>query len=142
MKKQAIRWALVAIWLLLTVYLSQQNAAESAATSGWLAQKIYALIRLIGINVSYRGFHMLIRKMAHFGVHFVLAWLGYRALLATCNKRLNAIIVTFLFFGSIAILDEAIQSVAPGRAMMAFDAFINLCGITAGTIVGIAKTRR
>ena len=142
MRRQAIRWALVLIWLAVTMHLSQQNATASAATSGWLAHKILVLLSFVGINVSYPVFHAVIRKVAHFGVHFILAWLGYRALLASCKRRANAIVITLLFFGAIAIIDEYMQSFAPGRAMMLFDAMINLSGILTGTIVGVVKTKQ
>lgn len=142
MKKQIFRWTLVILWLILTVYLSQQSGKESAATSSWLAHKLFGIFGAFGINISYSIFHHIIRKIAHFGVHFVLAWLGYRALLVNCEKRINAIIITLMLFGSIAVFDEAIQSMAPGRAMMPTDALINLSGITLGTIIGILTSKQ
>ena len=141
-KKQIFRWALVILWLILTVYLSQQSGNESSATSSWLAHKLFRIFEMLGINVSYSAFHAVLRKIAHFGIHFVLAWLGYRALLISCDRRRNAIIVTLVLFGAIALFDEAIQSIAPGRAMMLFDATINLSGVILGTIIGILTTKQ
>ena len=141
-KKQAFRWTLVILWLILTVYLSQQTGTESSATSSWLAHKLFRIIELLGINVSYSAFHAVLRKIAHFGIHFILAWLGYRALLISCDKRRNTILITVTLFGAIALFDEAIQSIAPGRAMMLFDAMINLSGVVLGTIIGIITTKQ
>ena len=142
MKKQTFRWILVILWLTLTVYLSQQSGIESSATSGWLAHRLFRIFEFLGINISYQVFHAIFRKIAHFGIHFILAWLGYRALLISCNKRRNAITVTLVLFGAIAIFDEAVQGIAPGRAMMLFDALINLSGVLLGTIVGFITTKR
>ena len=141
-KKQIFRWTLIILWLIFTVYLSQQTGAESSATSSWLAHKLFRIFELLGIDVSYRAFHAVLRKIAHFGIHFILAWLGYRALIVSCEERRNAIIIALMLFGAVAIFNEAIQSIAPGRAMMFLDAVINLSGVLLGTIIGIIATKQ
>ena len=135
--KRVIRWLLVIIWLCLTIYLSQQAGTESATTSGWLARQIMRIMRFFGINVHYSLLHAFLRKFAHFCVHFVLAWLTYRALFVSYKVRMNAIVGCFLICCTVAIFDEAIQNVSPGRAAMIFDALLNLFGVATGALIGI-----
>ena len=142
MRKQLFRWSLVTIWLILTVYLSQQTGTESAAMSGWLAHSIYHICDVLGINLSYAVLHMVLRKIAHFGIHFVLAWLGYRAMLISCEKKHYAIIATVVLYGIIAVFDELIQGISPGRVLMLGDLLINLSGIVLGVIIGVTTTKQ
>ncbi|MBR6134128.1 VanZ family protein [Candidatus Saccharibacteria bacterium] len=139
-RRLVFRWVLVFGWLVLTVYLSQQPSAESSATSGWLARILFKVVRHFRPSASYAIFHHLVRKAAHFIAHFVLAWLGYRAFMLCFNKQLYAVVSALSIFGLIAVYDELIQSVAPGRAMMIGDAMINIAGIFSGVLFGIFAT--
>jgi len=141
--KQAVRWFLATAWLIFTVYLSRQPATDSAAVSGGLAYSIYLFLGRLNINVSYKLLHVILRKIAHFGIHFVLGWLGWRALSSSCNQKRNAVIIAVILYGSIAILDELIQSIIPGRSMQAADFAINLSSILLGICAGVlAKNAR
>ena len=142
MRRQLFRWTLVTLWLILTVHLSRQTGVESSTVSGWLAHGLYHICDALGINLSFVTFHAVLRKIAHFGIHFILAWLGYRALLVSCEQKRNAIILSLVLYGVIAIVDEAIQGISPGRAMMLGDAIINLFGIVLGVIIGILTTKQ
>lgn len=137
-----IRWTSVAVWFVVAVVLSCQPAKESSATSGWLAGILFRAIQRIGLQCEYEVFHAFLRKAAHFGVHFVLAWLGYRAFLLSCEYRRYAIIATLAIFGVVAFYDELVQSMSPGRAMMLTDALINLSGIALGASVGLLTTKK
>jgi VanZ family protein len=50
---------------------------------------------------------------------------------------MNAIVGCFLICCTVAIFDEAIQNVSPGRAAMIFDALLNLFGVATGALIGI-----
>ena len=132
-----LRWALVLIWLTITAYLSQQSGIKSSATSGIIARLLFRVARHFRPGVSFATFHYLVRKCAHFGMHFVLAWLGYRAFSLFFDKRFYTLVATISLFGLAAVFDELIQSVSPGRAMMLEDAMINVSGVLCGAIVGV-----
>lgn len=136
-RRLLLRWVLVLGWLALTVYLSQQPGIESSATSNWLARLLFRVVRHFRPSTSFAVFHHLVRKAAHFGIHFVLAWLGYRAFVLCLDKRLYAVVSTLALFGLIAVFDELVQSMAPGRAMMVGDMLINVAGVACGTIFGV-----
>lgn len=140
-RKRIIRWILALIWLCLTMYLSMQSGKDSASVSGWLAQSFSHLIESVGISVDYSTFHVLVRKLAHFGVHLILALLIYRAFIVTQNYQKSAILLTLFTCMVVAAFDEGIQSVSPGRAMMLGDMMINLFGVTCGTILGILSVK-
>ncbi len=140
--KQIFRWILALLWLALTVYLSQQSGTQSAEVSGWFTKTIARVFGFFGIDVSYSALHYVMRKLAHFCVHLILAILVYRAFIITNSYQKNAIILTLFACMVVACFDEGIQSVAPGRAMMGGDLLLNLFGVTCGTLVGILTVKQ
>ena len=140
--KRAIRWLLVLAWLYLAVFLSRQSASDSAAVSGWIAQRGASALSFLGIEVRYAVFHAFIRKFAHFCVHLVLAWLVYRALDISFTGQKFNIILCIIFCSIIAIFDESVQNVAPGRVAQMYDAILNLFGVQCGTILGILTVKQ
>ena len=139
-KRRLLRWLAVVVWFCLAVFLSQQAGPESADTSNWLAVQIVHILHL-GDSVDYLLFHAILRKVAHFLVHFILAWLTYRALSISYKLEANAIIGCLLICCTVAIFDEAIQNIAPERAARLLDATLNLLGVLAGTSVGVAAKK-
>ncbi len=139
--RRALRWLLVLAWLYLVVFLSRQNGSDSAAISGWIAQKGSSALSFIGINAHYAT-HAFVRKFAHFCVHLVLAWLMYRALDISFTGQKFVILLCIIFCSIIAVFDESVQNTAPGRVAQLYDAILNLFGVQCGTILGILTVRQ
>ncbi|MBP5633671.1 VanZ family protein [Candidatus Saccharibacteria bacterium] len=140
--KNALRWLLVLAWLYLVIYLSRQSGTESAEISSWIARTAKKGLDFCGISVSYANLHLLLRKAAHFAIHFVLAWLMYAALNSTFSGQKCNIIICFIFCSIIAIFDESIQSTAPGRVAQLYDGILNLFGVQSGILFGILTTKK
>ena len=135
--RKTLRWCLVLIWLILTVYLSCQHGPESSELSHKIAAGSYALLKKVFPKISLSSYHTIIREVAHFAVHFVLALLAYRAIAPCCKDFKAGIVVSLLFCLLIAAIDELIQCCSPGRTMEFIDFFHNSSGVSFGTIVGI-----
>ncbi len=140
-KKQIVRFLAVAAWLALTIFLSQQSGTESAALSGGFTTAVVKVLNFFGLNPSTSIVHYCLRKMAHVGVHLVLAILTYRAMVLVTDSKKIAISVSWLACCAVAAFDELIQLVAVGRASDPRDMTLNLLGVSVGIIVGILITR-
>jgi VanZ family protein len=136
--KRIIRFGLLFAWLALTIFLSEQSGSESARLSNGLTKFI---IDLFGLNVSVARISGVIREMAHFAIHFVLAILAYRAFMTIAKEKLSVLISLF-FCGAIAVFDEITQAHIGGRAYELFDLTLNLLGVTLGLLIGflVSKT--
>ncbi|MBR5389093.1 VanZ family protein [Candidatus Saccharibacteria bacterium] len=141
MKKQAYKrvlwWGLFAIWLTLTVYLSSQNGVGSSSLSMRISKTLWNGIRsAFGIHflpMHFITFHYLVRKAAHFTVHFLLAFFLVRASCWTFQSRKTAMIFAWSAAAVISMIDEALQLGAPGRFSAVFDAGLNVSGAVFGS---------
>lgn len=124
-----IRFGLLIAWLGLTIFLSEQSGAESARMSERITNWI---VRVFPSNIGYTRLHGILRELAHFGIHFILAILAYRALV-TVLKEKASVALGLLFCGIIAVIDELTQSGISGRARESFDLLLNLFGVSLGT---------
>ena len=130
-----IWWSLFIIWLMITVSLSGQDGTGSAMLSNTISAGPWRLIHRCFPQLRYEDYHLCVRKLAHFGVHFVLAFLALRAMRYTFSHFGVALIVVAIVTVIIAIFDEAIQVQTPGRVGIISDAVINLAGVFAGIFV-------
>ena len=82
-----------------------------------------------------------IREIAHFGIHFVLAILAYRAFITILNEKMS-IFVGLIICSGIALFDEIIQWQISSRAFEYIDLVLKLLGVSLGLITGfmISKT--
>ncbi len=136
--KKLVRTGLLLAWLALTLYLSLQPGTESGVTSSWLAKRV---ADIFGISTAhFSSFHALLRDMAHFGMHMVLAILAYRTLVLYVGTR-RALLLTFICCGLVAIGDEVAQMGAAGRVSEFADVMLNLFGMETGMIVGLLVTK-
>ena len=137
--KRILWWSLFAGWLVLTVYLSTQNGTESAYLSQDIALKVWRSLRaIIGeglFNMKFIVFHRIFRKVTHFMIHFVLAFLLVRASCWTFPSKKTALGFAWIFAIAVAILNEAVQLVSPGRVSAMFDAGLNLGGAVLGALI-------
>ena len=136
-KKRAIRFGLLFAWLGLTIFLSEQSGAESANLSSELAKW---LINTFSLTIPHTRLNAFLRELAHFGIHFILAILAYRALLTVFNEKLNTFI-SLISCSAIAAFDELSQQHIVGRAREVNDLILNLLGVSLGIIVGYLMSR-
>ena len=85
--------------------------------------------------------HYCLRKLAHVGVHMVLAALAYRAMVISIDNKKMAIGMSWLGCCMVAAFDELIQLAAVGRVSDPRDMMLNLLGVSVGIIVGVLITR-
>ncbi len=136
--RRALMWWIVSVaWIVLAVYLSGQNGSDSATLSGGIASSSFDFIRRIFPGLLYVRFSFLVRKLAHFAIHAILAFALYRASINSSRHRRKcvALAVTLLIALTVALIDELIQLEAPGRYSTATDAGINVFGAFIGTFI-------
>ena len=126
--KRVIRFGLLIAWLGLTVFLSEQTGAESAKISGKLTRMI---IKAFSLTIDPVRLENFMRELAHFGIHFVLAILAYRAFL-TLTREKTSVLISLLLCGAIAAFDELTQRAIVGRAKEVNDLLLNLFGVSLG----------
>lgn len=137
--KRILWWSLFAGWLVLTVYLSSQDGTESAYMSQDIALQTWRTIRAIfgesALNMRFIVFHRIFRKVTHFVIHFVLAFLLVRASRWSFSSKKTALCFAWGFAITIALANEAVQLVSPGRVSAMFDAGLNLGGAVLGALI-------
>lgn len=139
--KKLFRWSLVVIWLALTVYLSSQQGTESGELSHKIAAASYTVFGKFFPGTSLSEYHAVLREVAHFTIHFILAALAYRAFAISSGGFRTGIVISLLFCLLVAAMDEFIQCSSPGRSVEFIDFFHNASGVAFGTLVGILSSR-
>ena len=131
--KALIWWTLSILWLALTVYLSNQVGENSATLSMAMARSIWTPLLKLFPELDFEEFHIFMRKLAHFGVHMVLAFSMFRASSHSFRRKGVALFATLTLAGLIAFVNELVQLRAPGRVWTMTDAGLNLLGVFIGT---------
>lgn len=80
--------------------------------------------------IAYHGF---VRKLAHFGVYFVLAFFAARAFTGSFNETLKKywIIFSMMFAVLVASIDETNQSFNSSRTGSIYDVLLDAAGAAA-----------
>lgn len=136
--KRIIRFGLLFAWIGLTIFLSEQSGPDSARMSAKFTKFIMGILP---IKLSPVRAESAIREIAHFGIHFVLAILAYRAFVTVFSEKMS-IFVSLIICSGIALFDEIIQWQISSRAFEIFDLVLNVLGVSLGLLVGfiISKT--
>ncbi len=136
--KRIVRFSLLFIWIGLTLFLSEQSGTDSTRISAGLTK---AIINFFHLNLKVSQVEGVIRELAHFGIHFILAILAFRAFATVVTEKIS-ILISLILCSAIAIFDEVAQSQITGRAFEFFDLALNLLGVTLGLIIGflVSKT--
>ena len=116
MSKKLLPLCLCIFWLLLIFFLSTQNGDQTAAASSgiasWLANIIYGSPTQMQIN----DVHMLIRKVAHFGLFYGFGVLSTYTLFVFIEKcKRVTVCFSMLVVLAVAIFDEWHKTFIPGR---------------------------
>ena len=132
----AISWAAVLIWMVVIFLFSAQDGTQSGDLSGSLLKKILDFLHFSTDQMDF--WEMILRKGAHFGVYFVLAILSAVAFRSSGIPLRKGVWLALLLSAAYAVTDEVHQYFVPGRAMRAFDVFIDTCGAATGLLVYLA----
>ena len=137
-RRLAIKYILVAIWMLVIFLMSSEIAGTSSARS----DEIVRTIQSIGVNAPADLLTFLVRKAAHISAYFVLGILLFNLL----NEY--GLVVKKVIFISIAIAmlyactDELHQMFIPGRSGEVRDVLIDAAGAAIGVFVCAALSSR
>lgn len=127
--KKIVSW-LPAVAIMVTIFcFSSQYADESAQVSGGLLEWIEKVFH-VTLDQNF------IRKTAHFLEYCALGATVSLGFFATLKR--TAPVATLILSFAYAVSDEIHQVFVPGRACMAKDMFIDLCGAAVGAIFFIA----
>lgn len=135
MKRKALSWLVVILWMSLIFYLSHQPVSKSNKLSKEITGKISEIVEQVEPNrkINLGKTNHIIRKNAHFFAYLILGVLvsnGLRSSGVIGYRVMNiALLICILF----AISDEIHQLFVPGRGGQVKDVIID----SAGSIVGI-----
>jgi len=137
--ERARRWLPAVAWAGFISFLS----------TGWFTGERTAAVLLPLLAAIFpharpeelRAWHMLIRKLAHFGEYLVLSVLLYRALRNDRQWRLRTALTALAIAAAYSALDEFHQTFVMGRTGAASDSFVDICGAATGQLLIAAWSR-
>jgi VanZ family protein len=135
---EIISWILLIAWMGIIISFSSQPASDSGALSKGLVRKIVEFMSGDNRKLSYREleyYDHLLRKLAHFGIYFVMGFFCSNALYRLRVKKSYWIGISIGICFAFAIVDEFYQSFIPGRGPGIFDVFIDTLGAFLGTLI-------
>ncbi len=158
MQKTWVRVLTTAMTLTVMVMIfcfSMQQAEKSDATSGWLANRIIALIRPDYERISadeqksvYDSVQLVVRKCAHFTEFAMLgfslrlcleSWFGAPDGQGDREEKRKKILPAAAWLGGTfyAALDEIHQTLVDGRSGQVTDVLIDSAGVGVGVLLGM-----
>lgn len=167
MQRTWVRVLTTAVTLTVMVMIfcfSMQQAERSDATSGWLANRIIALIRPDYESLTaeeqktvYDGVQLVVRKCAHF-TEFALLGFSLRLCLESWfghpkekdgerekrRRGLTGSLSVSAWLGGTfyAALDELHQTLVDGRSGQVTDVMIDSAGVAVGMLLGVLLVKR
>lgn len=139
----AIVYGLIVCGVLFALFhFSGQNTEVSNGLSGMLAAKVFSLFRYAYTAQELDALNLLLRKMAHFTLFFLLGFglTGTIRSFVRGHPLLAAILMGLLF----AVMDESHQYFVQGRNASIGDVLLDSCGVAVGGLVccGLARLWR
>lgn len=131
MKKKIIWWSLIVIWCGFIFFQSNQPGEISSMQSNIFVVLVDKMLTPLFGRWNTEMYSFFIRKTAHFTEYFILGLLLYRGFYSPLKQK-NAFLISFLMGLLYAVSDEIHQYFIPGRAMKAFDVFIDSLGVISG----------
>lgn len=122
------------------VWFSGQNGAQSNSLSKSLAAWVLSLLPVDGSEENLKRLNTLLRKMAHFGLYFLLG-LGLTGTIGR-RKGVPAALAVVVLGGLFAASDEFHQSFSQDRTSCGRDVALDTCGVAAGLAVSELFRRR
>jgi VanZ family protein len=134
-RKQKIVFYVSIVWVLVIFSNSLLPGDLSSAQSGFVVNMVKGFFSIFGVSFNEDVLSSLIRSLAHLTEFGILGFL-WMLYISGFEKERGYVIVWVSGFG-IALLDEIIQIVVPGRAFQLSDLLIDLSGIILGSLIVI-----
>lgn len=138
-----LSWTAVVLWMTVIYYFSSQPGGMSSQVSLGVTEMLFrAVAYVFRLSVEAVGgyvgrYHLLMRKVAHGGLYFVLALLVLSALVRSRVTGRKLYLVAFLFCVLYAVSDEVHQLFVPGRGGQVLDVVIDSAGAFVGGSVWV-----
>lgn len=133
-KRILLDWLLVIILMIIIFMFSKDPAVSSSDKSNYLVESLVNLLNLK--NIDLFELNVIIRKLAHFIIYFVLGVLVFNAVKDTSSKNLISIlIISILICTLYAETDEFHQMLVPGRSGEIRDVVIDSAGSSQGALI-------
>lgn len=126
--KKYIKWFLVFAWMILIFLFSSESGIDSTETSQFFVEKVEPFFTHLIPGISFELITMIIRKMAHFFLYFVLGILVGSVTFANKKWCILSLLICLIY----ACTDEIHQVFVPGRSGQLKDVFIDLIGSSVG----------
>jgi VanZ family protein len=135
MKRKALPWLLVLLWMALIFYLSHQPATKSNGLSKGATEIIVETVEKVApkVDINKSSFNHIIRKNAHFFTYLALGILVANGLRSSGVVGYRSIGLALLICVLYAVSDEVHQLFVTGRGGQVKDVIID----SAGAVVGI-----
>ena len=137
-----VRWGLVLIWMGVIFMFSSQLGPQSSSTSEQVIRTVAPIVNPEFSNLPAQQqehivseWQFTVRKLAHFGVYFVLCLLVYSALSLYRLRPLPRAAIALGISVAYAALDEFHQLFVDGRSGQLSDVLIDGAGALAAVAV-------
>ena len=128
------RALLLLAWMAATLVLATGWGA-STRTKGWLTP------RLVDAGLSpdaAAATHRVLRKLGHVAAYATFAWLAYAALRGRPRRAQQALWAAL----ALALLEESVQSMSPGRGGSPLDVLLDLSAAALALALVVRRERR
>ncbi len=132
------------MWMVFILFLTLQPAEVSSDLSGGIVRLLYNYVEMLNIPITFDGFHIFVRKAAHFSEYLVLGGLLFVALIPYQLKDKVQFFIVVIVGVLFASIDETIQLFVPGRHGSIVDVLIDTMGVIFSVLcfIIISKFRR
>ena len=137
-RRLAIKYILVATWMLVIFLMSSEVAGTSSARS----DEIVRTIQSIGVNAPTDLLTFLVRKAAHISAYFILGILLFNLLKEYDLGVKKMIFISIGIAMLYACTDEVHQVFVSGRSGEVRDVLIDTAGAAVGVVVYAALSSR
>lgn len=135
MKKIAM-FIVIALLVILAVNLPELYGSQSNATSTKVARAYYNFMTAHDLKVyNVRDLNLLIRKLTHFGVYTLTSVVSVMVVFNVTRRYWMAYLLAPIISVGLALTDEYIQTLIPGRTGMAMDVMLDSLGILFGLLL-------
>lgn len=131
--------SLIILWVTVIYWFSNQQGDTSSAISSSMSYRILELfypnfqqLDLANQMAIFDGFHIIVRKLAHFSEYAILWFFSYRFLRTYPFNKWQCYVMAVIFCFCYASLDEWHQSFIPERSPSFKDVLID----TSGALIG------
>ena len=139
---KSISWMAVLVWMTVIFYLSHQPVTLSNGLSTGVTEVIVGKVEVVATDYEFNmaSANHIIRKNAHFFIHFVLGLLVCNALRKSGVVRSLGLVLALLICVVYAISDEVHQYFIEGRGPQVKDVLIDSSGALAGIVLYCVTT--